>query len=368
MKKSLLLYLVCPDCHGSLSLHVFAEDTALSLITEGYLQSDCGSWFPIVQGVPRVFSKALFAEYVLLPQLQFFHTYKQSLPQTIQSQWSQELNRRSERDLKLATADSFAFEWIRFNKMFDSYRQNFLNYVQPFTEKDFEGKVVLDAGCGVGRHTYWAAKFGAKDVIGYDLSDAVVPAERHCRELPNAHIVQGDIYAIPFQQPFDFAMSIGVLHHLPDPEAGFRSILSHVKTGGTILIWVYGRKDNSTAVFVYEPLRTVTRHIPKKALVPMCYPFAGLVQFFNSSADVLEKLPALRSAGKALPFQYYRNFPFEVKLNDAFDVLATPKSRYYQKDAIQEWFDRAGLKGNLSYLRKKSIIAYANDVQSHNAT
>lgn len=360
MHAQLLPYLVCPKCHSPLRLEIYETEPEYQTIQSGLLTSDCGRWYPIVRGVPRMFPEHMFEEYVLMRQRHFLDAWADRLPQSVRREWSASLRAKSQKDLKQATAESFGFEWKRFNKMFESYRQNFLNYVQPFDEQSFQGKVVLDAGCGVGRHTYWAAKFGARDVIGLDLSDAVEPAEINCRSLPNAHVVQGDIYNMPFLKPFDFSMSIGVIHHLPDPESGFQRLIKHTKSGGVVLIWIYGRLHNNTAVYVYEPLRTVTRHIPKRVLVPLCYPFAGIVEGCNQAANLLEKTKGFPKLGRQIPFQYYRQFPFEVKLNDAFDVLATPKSRYYKMETIQDWFTRANLRQpRLSFLRKKSIIAYA---------
>jgi len=41
---------------------------------------------------------------------------------------------------------------------------------------------------------------------------------------------------------FDYAFSVGVLHHLPDPRAGFRSLAGKVKDGGHLSAWVTARK------------------------------------------------------------------------------------------------------------------------------
>ena len=35
------------------------------------------------------------------------------------------------------------------------------------------GKVVLEGGCGKGRHTKLAAEWGAAEVVGIDLGDGV---------------------------------------------------------------------------------------------------------------------------------------------------------------------------------------------------
>jgi hypothetical protein len=38
-----------------------------------------------------------------------------------------------------------------------------------------------------------------------------------------------------------------------------------------------------------------------------------------------------------------------MKLNDAFDVLATPKSNYYYSEEIEKWFSDSKLKNIKSY-------------------
>ena len=262
--------------------------------------------------------------------------------------------------LNQKTARSFGFEWNTFHQMFDEYRINFLNYVDPVNESFFKGKIVLDAGCGVGRHTYWTAKFGASEVIGIDFSDAVDASYENTKDIPNIHIIQADIYHLPFKKEiFDYAFSIGVLHHLPDPEKGFSSIVPFIKKGGTYSIWVYGKKYNFSNVYIYETLRKITRHIPHQLLYYLCYLPAISVEIVNRIYRTLQKNSLTKLLAKLVPFKYYSLFPFEVKLNDAFDVFATPKSTYWQKEQIDNWYRRAGFTDySTSYLRRKSVKAY----------
>jgi 2-polyprenyl-3-methyl-5-hydroxy-6-metoxy-1,4-benzoquinol methylase len=71
-----------------------------------------------------------------------------------------------------------------------------------------------------GRHTKLAAEWGAKEVVGIDLGDGVESAFAATRNSTNAHIVQCDIFKLPFKKSFDYAFSIGVLHHTPNPKKG----------------------------------------------------------------------------------------------------------------------------------------------------
>ena len=193
-----------------------------------------------------------------------------------------------------------------------------------------------------------------------DLSDAVEASYQNTKHLPNVHIVQADIYHPPFKTNlFDYIFSIGVLHHLPDPEKGFRSLIPFTKKDGLLGIWVYGRKNNIGAVYFFETLRRITRHIPHRILYYLCYLPALAVEISNRLYTFLSQYTLTSKLAHLCPYQYYALFPFEVKLNDAFDVFATPKSTYWKKEQIEDWYSTASFQEyNVSYLRKKSIKAY----------
>ena len=75
-------------------------------------------------------------------------------------------------------------------------------------DEELEGKIVLDAGCGSGRLTRQISEHGAATVIGVDMIDAVDGAFERSRELPNVHIVQGNIFELPLRaRSFDLVWS-----------------------------------------------------------------------------------------------------------------------------------------------------------------
>ena len=130
--------------------------------------------------------------------------------------------------------------------------------------------MVLEGGCGKGRHTQLAAGWGARDVIGIDLSEAVETAFAGTRALANAHIIQADIYNLPFARIFDYAFSVGVLHHLPDPRGGFVSVASKVKPDGHLSAWVYGAENNGWITRWIGPLReNLTSRMNPRALLQL---------------------------------------------------------------------------------------------------
>ena len=116
------------------------------------------------------------------------------------------------------TAEAFGWQWQTFTDQLETFREELLEWLAPVTADQFRGKVVLDAGCGKGRHLLLAADFGAAQAVGLDLSSAVDVARQHTEHLPVVDVVQGNLLAPPLGPgTFDLIYSIGVIHHVPEP-------------------------------------------------------------------------------------------------------------------------------------------------------
>jgi SAM-dependent methyltransferase len=304
MKPALLNWLVCPQCHGALRLHA---GTDAAEIEDGTLDClGCGARFPILRGVPR-----------MLP-----------------AQLAQD---------KVRTASAFGYEWTHYTELTDQYRQEFLEWIDPVEPEFFRDKVILDAGCGKGRHAELSARFGARQVMAVDLSDAVEAAYANTRQLPNVHVIQADIYALPFLRPFDYAYSIGVLHHLPDPAKGFASVSSHLKPGGRVSGWVYGAEGNGWIARFIDPLRIhFTSRAPKWITRAVSMLFA--LPLYAALKLVYAPVHRRGWAGlrKRLFYSDYlcaiSNYSFAENYWNVFDHLVAPTAFYLRRDEVEEWF------------------------------
>jgi len=107
------------------------------------------------------------------------------------------------------------------------------------------GPRVLIAGCGTGRHAIEAAfRYGAAaEITAVDLSAASLAyAMRMARHHGTANIrfLQGDLLAIDrLGGDFDIIESVGVLHHLAEPLAGWRALTKCLRSGGLMKIGLY---------------------------------------------------------------------------------------------------------------------------------
>lgn len=305
MKEKLLAYLVCPRCGGNLKLS--AEEIHGAEIVTGTLScASCGHAFPIVRGIPR------FAK---LDEVEFD---------------------------KRETAAGFGWQWQHFTQDDPRYEEQFLGWIHPVTPEFFRDKIVLEGGCGKGRHTQLAARWGAREVVGVDLSDAVETAYKATQHLDSVHIVQADIFQLPFPKVFDFAFSVGVLHHLPDPRAGFVSLASKVKTGGSIAAWIYGAENNEWITRWVNPVREKlsSRMNPKLLLQLSKLPAAALYV-----ATKLVYGPLNRSGSSLAKRLFYNDYlkaiaPFGWREQHTivFDHLVAPTAFYIRREEFESWW------------------------------
>jgi 2-polyprenyl-3-methyl-5-hydroxy-6-metoxy-1,4-benzoquinol methylase len=103
---------------------------------------------------------------------------------------------------------------------------------------------ILIAGCGTGSHSIDSAlRFPRAHILAIDLSRASLAyARRKSRALglTNVEYAQADILQLgSLERRFDVIEAVGVLHHLSDPEAGWRLLLSLLRPNGLMCIGLY---------------------------------------------------------------------------------------------------------------------------------
>jgi len=127
----------------------------------------------------------------------------------------------------------------------------------------------------------------------------------------------------------DLALSIGVLHHIPEPAPVVRAMRDALKPGGRILVWLYGREGNELYLALAKPLRMVTTRLPDKVLWRLSALLSGALSGYAGLCRVLP-----------LPMRaYMRNviarWTPEVRTLTIFDQLNPAYAKYYsRKEAI----------------------------------
>ena len=328
MKYRLLDLLACPKCGESFEIDAFELSQACDgeeEVEQGLLRCLCGAWYPIVDAVPVILPNALdiYSE--------FAQRYRGQLPEwTI----SEEEIQRFEIEKK-KTQDSFGFEWTIYSAVREERDEGYV-LEGGLTPDFFKDKLVLDAGCGYGRHLKVVQGYGA-EVVGIDLSVAVINARRITRDMPSVHIVQTDLFAPPFRKGiFDVVYSWGVLHHTPDPRRAFEGLVDFVAEEGDISVKIY-RKRPTPAALLETLIRKVTLRLPLKTLYKFSY-LAVPVNWFYWAVG--RYIPGLREAIMGI-IKVDPNW--RIAHIDTFDWYHPAYQFHFPMGEVENWFREKGL-------------------------
>ena len=229
---------------------------------------------------------------------------------------------------------NFGFEWTAYARFgwddpeYTIEREREVFHLKSMmTANDLTGRLVLDAGCGNGRYTHWAAAHGAR-VIAIDVSDAVRAAAANTRDLPNVQVVQADLFNLPFAgATFDVIFSIGTLMCTGDARKAFAGLAGALKPGGLISIHLYGKGN----VF-YECVDRVIRQRTTRMALPELQRFTARAYRVRGW---LHRLGLINSVGKIVRLDSHPHC--------VFDWYAAPAATHHTYAEVKEWFAERGL-------------------------
>jgi len=125
---------------------------------------------------------------------------------------------------------------------------------------DIEAPNILIAGCGTGQQSiYVASTFKNAKILSVDLSlSSLAYAKRKTNELgiQNIDYMQADILDLSkLNRKFDIIYCSGVLHHMDQPMAGWRSLINCLEEGGLMNIGLYSNLARQHIVKIRRELK-----------------------------------------------------------------------------------------------------------------
>jgi SAM-dependent methyltransferase len=250
-------------------------------------------------------------------------------------------------------ADNFGMQWNHFRQtQLDSYSGHHISterfwQATGWQPEALKGQWLLDAGCGAGRFAEVALLAGAK-VVALDYSSAVDACYANLKCHPNIHVVQGDIYALPFASgSFPFVYSLGVLQHTPDVGKAFAALPPMVQMGGRLCTDFYWKRFRTMlhAKYLFRPL---TKHIDQSKLFQLLQRW---VPTLLALSQAMGRVPLVgRVLKRIVPVaDYTGRFPLsdrqlrEWAVLDTFDMLAPTYDNPQSAATVRHWYEQAGL-------------------------
>ena len=250
------------------------------------------------------------------------------------------------------TVKDFGDEWEKFdNEKLETKQLNkiFNSYFHIFPKKKFSKKNIgIDLGSGSGR---WA-KFVAPKVKRLYLLEpskkAIKVSQKKLNSNKNVNYINCEIKDInKINKNFDFAYSLGVIHHLSYPEKAFKLVRKKLKKNSPFLVYLYHNFEENN--FLYKIIWNFSEIFRKiisrqnffiKSIV--CDLIAIFVYYPLSKLSIIFELLGLNIDN--FPLSYYRNKSFYVMRNDSLDRFGTKYEKRYSKYDIIKLFKKAGFK------------------------
>ena len=256
MLKSLPSKLFCPTCgdpDAQLRPHVFREGENGHICDGILLCNGCACWYPIAADVLELVPPALLYRGDLTAFERRFRSELKALGLAPASSGS-----------AVAGEKPAYVDQIKQREHFDNYAEGlkpgFVDYPQsPFWRAAAHRFMnhwrrairkpdawILDIGCGMGVNSLPLAD--QLTVIGFDISKGAVrrvtEEARRQNLMGTTTFFVGDGASLSIKpETFDYAQTIGALHHLPNPEQALRKIQEILAVGGIY----YGVENNKSA-------------------------------------------------------------------------------------------------------------------------
>jgi len=249
-----------------------------------------------------------------------------------------------------AVVEAFGEEWSKFSvhseESVKELRKEYFDILN--NEIITPDTYMIDIGCGSGRWSdYFVDK--VKFIEAIDPSDAILVADNMLGKKGNVRLTRASVDTIPWDdETFDFGMSIGVLHHIPNTRLALLNCVKKIKPGGYFYVYLYYRFDNRGFLFklifqLSNLLRQVISRMPAKLKKITCDCLAVVVYWpFSRFAGLLHKLN-LHNLARRIPLEPYFNKPFYNLRNDCLDRFGTKLEQRFLRSEIEEMMQAAGL-------------------------
>jgi SAM-dependent methyltransferase len=196
------------------------------------------------------------------------------------------------------------------------------------TEKPRANREILVAGCGTSQAAVYALREPDARVTAIDISESSL---RYTRGLQHKYGLRNlDLHRLAIEEvgelerSFDQIVCTGVLHHLPDPDIGLRSLRNVLAPRGAMHLMVYGTYGRAGIYMMQE--------------------YCRLLGIGATEAELRELGTTIGALSADHPIAGVSRRAKDFRNPDALaDALLHPQDRAYTVPQLYAWLERCGL-------------------------
>lgn len=193
--------------------------------------------------------------------------------------------------------------------------------------KELEGARVAEIGSGTGRIVRMLLEAGVAEVIAVEPSAAYEVLKRNLADdAPRVRFLNKPGHEIPAGLDLDFILSIGVIHHIPEPGPVIRAAAKALRPGGKMIVWLYGKEGSGVIVQSIRALRSITTRLPHPLVAALAHVLTIGLDVYILACRFLRGLP-LRDYILNVVGRFSRSKRYLV----VYDQLRPAYAKYYSE-------------------------------------
>ena len=248
------------------------------------------------------------------------------------------------------TIEDFGEQWQLFDDIdYGFYGEHMLfdDLLAPFVRaSDIAGKYVADIGSGSGRIVSMLVAAGAAKVMAIEPSAAFEVLRRNTQPIADRLVYLNMLGSeIPAGEYLDYVFSIGVVHHIPDPDPTIAAAFEALRPEGQLVVWLYGREGNRLYLWLVEPLRWLTKRLPSRLVVALAWMLWLPLAIYAQAARILP-LPMRRYTNGVV-----RRLSTRQLVATIYDQLKPAYAKYYTRAEAEALLTRAGFTNVVTHHR-----------------
>ncbi len=217
---------------------------------------------------------------------------------------------------------------VAYRRSWNDERRRAESHLFWSSERYRDDRTILVAGCGTSQAVHHALRWPRARVVGIDVSARSIAFSQGLKQtygLDNLELRQLPVErAAELGETFELVICTGVLHHLPDPDAGLRALRDVLAPAGAVNVMVYAPYGRAGVYMIQAYARRLGIGITAREI--------------DDLAATLKALPPDHPLAPLL-----RNSPDFADRAGLADALLHPQDRAYSVPQLFAFLAGAGL-------------------------
>jgi SAM-dependent methyltransferase len=206
--------------------------------------------------------------------------------------------------------------------------------------KALDGARVAEIGSGTGRIVRMLLMAGAREVVAIEPSAAFEVLKRNLAgDTDRVTFLNQAGHEIPAGLDLDFILSIGVIHHIPDPAPVIEAARRALRPGGKLIVWLYGAEGSGLIVRCIRALRWLTTRLPHAMVAAIAHVLTIALDVYIVGCRHLSFLPL-----RDYVLNVVGRFPRSKRYLVVYDQLRPAYAKYYSQQEARSLLQSGGFE------------------------